>query len=219
LFDPTGESVEVSAFVAPAFRRQGVFRALLAEARQKWAGIDRPWLLVVDREEADGVAVARHRGSLEFTETTLALNQTRRPAFRGLPEGLTLMKADASDADQAARVLSGGDQEALPGVRDFVLGVIADPDRSLYLLKEGERTVATLGLNRHEDLRWLFALAVDPSRHRRGWGRALVLAVMELSSYGAREYQLEVNSENDRAAALYRSLGFVDQRVTDYYRL
>jgi len=215
VFDPLGEALEVSAFVAPGHRRRGVFTGLLAEARRVW-GPGRRWLLVVDRE-AEGRGLASRLGTLSFTEYTLVLPAADRPVFPGLEDGLTLVSAAAEHLDSAAGVLqaAGGASDA----RAFLDSVVTDPSRHLLLLQEDGRTVGTAGVHRDGDQAQLFALAIHPSHQGRGRGRALVLAALELNAPGVREFTLEVDTANPRAEGLYRRLGFQDRTATDYYEL
>ena len=56
---------------------------------------------------------------------------------------------------------------------------------------------------------WLEDLYVAPEARREGLGRTLVEAVIDRArERGCRRVELDVNSENTAALALYRSLGF-----------
>ena len=56
---------------------------------------------------------------------------------------------------------------------------------------------------------WLEDLYVAPEARREGLGRTLVEAVIDRArERGCRRVELDVNSENPAAMALYRSLGF-----------
>ncbi|MCC6875200.1 MAG: GNAT family N-acetyltransferase [Sandaracinaceae bacterium] len=58
----------------------------------------------------------------------------------------------------------------------------------------------------------LLALGVHPEHQRRGVGRALMEALIERArSIGLRRLELNVRADNDRARALYRSLGFEEE--------
>jgi GNAT superfamily N-acetyltransferase len=56
---------------------------------------------------------------------------------------------------------------------------------------------------------WLEDLYVQPEARGNGLGRALTQAVIDrAAARGCRRVELDVNSENPAALALYRSLGF-----------
>lgn len=219
VFNPTGQAAEVQAWVEPALRRQGVFSGLWAAARRVWDAPDCRWLFVADRGLAEGRAVGLRFGALAFTEKTLVLETECRPPFPGLPDGLLLAEAGPEDAEAAAGVLARANGEPESGFCDFVLRIAGDPRRSLLLLKRGGVPVAVVGLHRNPPTAGLFALAVDPVFQGRGWGRLVVLAALEQGAAGTEEFELEVDSTNGRAEALYRSLGFTDRKVTDYFEI
>ena len=65
----------------------------------------------------------------------------------------------------------------------------------------------------------IYVLAVDPDVAGRGLGRALLVAgLRRMLARGLSQATLYVDGENDRAIALYRSLGFVDHVVDVQYR-
>lgn len=208
-----GSDAEVQAWVAPEHRRQGVFRSLWDQARRFWEAPGRRWLLVVDRRHPIGATVAGRWGRLTFTESTLVLPAGSRPGFEGLPDGLTLAPVGPDTALAAARVLARANQDE--DHRSFVDRVLGDTQRTLLALHT-DTVVAVGGLHRGPQTT-LFALAVDPDHQGKGWGRALVLALLDVGAPGTEEFLIEVDSTNARAENLYRSVGFVDQTVTDYY--
>ena len=66
-------------------------------------------------------------------------------------------------------------------------------------------------VNRREDEPQgrIFMLGTDPDHRGKGIGRRLLLAgLAHLRSQGVRAVVLTVDSENEAACALYRSLGF-----------
>jgi len=219
VFAPSAEACEVQAWVDPTWRRRGLFSALLADARALWSAPGRRWLLVVDRDEGPGPLVARRRGTWSFTEKTLGLAVADRPPFQGLVDGLALALAGPEDRLGAAEALAAANGEAVGGYLDFLGKVLDDPGRSLAVLRWKGRLVGCLGVHRSGPQTELFALGLVPEVQGRGWGRALVTAVLALQAEGTEEFLLEVDSTNGRAEALYRSLGFTDRTVTDYFEL
>ena len=74
----------------------------------------------------------------------------------------------------------------------------------------GDRLVAFAGLWMMVDEAHVTTISVHPDWRRRGVGRRLMLALLELAvDIGARRMTLEVRPSNAAARALYADLGFV----------
>lgn len=74
----------------------------------------------------------------------------------------------------------------------------------------GDRLVAFAGLWMMVDEAHVTTISVDPDWRRRGVGRRLMLALLELAvDIGARRMTLEVRPSNAAARALYADFGFI----------
>ena len=82
-------------------------------------------------------------------------------------------------------------------------------DDQLLVAVDGEAVVGSVmaGYDGHRG--WLYAVAVDPQRRRRGLGRRLVEAALaRLAERGCVKVNLQVRSGNDAVVGFYRELGF-----------
>ncbi len=89
-------------------------------------------------------------------------------------------------------------------------------DDLLLVAVDGEGLVGSVmaGYDGHRG--WLYAVAVDPRRRRRGLGRRLVEAALaRLGERGCVKVNLQVRSGNDAVVGFYRELGFdVEPRIS-----
>jgi ribosomal protein S18 acetylase RimI-like enzyme len=77
-----------------------------------------------------------------------------------------------------------------------------------------------LSVNRDANEAGIYGFVVDPSWQGLGIGRdALRRACEELNSDGVLRIGLDVAVENDRALALYTSVGFKPVTTEDYFAL
>jgi ribosomal protein S18 acetylase RimI-like enzyme len=77
------------------------------------------------------------------------------------------------------------------------------------LVAVDEAIVGTVMVGHDGHRGWLYYLAVDPARQRRGVGRALVAAAEDwLATRGVPKVHLMVRESNAAVAAFYRRLGY-----------
>jgi ribosomal protein S18 acetylase RimI-like enzyme len=80
--------------------------------------------------------------------------------------------------------------------------------------------VGTLSVSRDGGDAGIYGFVIDPAWQSRGLGRdALRRACEQLRVDGARRIGLDVAVDNDRALALYRSVGFMPVTTEDYFAL
>jgi ribosomal protein S18 acetylase RimI-like enzyme len=209
-------TIEIAGMVDPDARRRGIFGALLDAAVPMCR--DRGYrtaLLIVPRVSAAGRAFAGRRGAAhEHSEHALVL--TGAPPQGATDPQITLRTATAADAPELDALLLRAFGAPGPGV----LRHLADAhSQTLVVLRDGE-VVGTMRIERDGHRAAIYALAIDPPAQGRGMGReALRRACQSLSDEGIDRVRLEVAVENDRALALYTSLGFVQVATEDYFAL
>jgi ribosomal protein S18 acetylase RimI-like enzyme len=88
-------------------------------------------------------------------------------------------------------------------------------DRGVFGAVSAEQLVGLVGLGRETKLKLMhkamvWGLYVAPAGRGRGWGRALLLAALQLArtAPGTRQVNLSVNANNHSAILLYESQGF-----------
>lgn len=83
-------------------------------------------------------------------------------------------------------------------------------DNSTILLGRDNRVIVATVMVGHDGHRgWVYYVAVDPDRQKRGYGRLIMAAAEDwLRRAGAAKLQLLVRRENAQANAFYGSLGF-----------
>jgi ribosomal protein S18 acetylase RimI-like enzyme len=209
-----GSWLELAGMVAPDARRRGIGTALLEAAVPLYAaGRYRQVLLIVPRASLAGRGLAeRHGGALDHSEHALVLSGPLTPA--GQRSELSLRPATPADIPLVARLLEEGFGHPAPDVAHWLT---LPRERTLVVVFEGS-AVGTLRLISDGDGAGVYGFVVDPAWQGRGIGReALRRACDLLRSEGTRDIRLEVAVENDRALALYTSLGFVPVTTEDYY--
>ncbi|MDQ3904168.1 MAG: ribosomal protein S18-alanine N-acetyltransferase [Actinomycetota bacterium] len=113
-----------------------------------------------------------------------------------------MVAADAPRCAELERLLFAGDDPWNPqAFRDALAA-----GHHYLSARDGDSLIGYAGLARVGAQAEVHTLAVDPTHHRRGIGRALLRAVLERAQ-GATVF-LEVRTDNESAIKLYRSEGF-----------
>ena len=77
--------------------------------------------------------------------------------------------------------------------------------------RDGSAIVATAMVGHDGHRGWVYYVAVDPDRRKRGYGRMIMTAVEDwLRQAGIPKLQLLVRRENVKAGAFYQSIGFAE---------
>lgn len=97
--------------------------------------------------------------------------------------------------------------------RDFRMAVNS-PSSAVLLWRDEDLVAATVmvGFDGHRG--WVYYLAVDPDRRRKGLGRQMMEATEAwLRARGAPKIQLMVREDNEEVIAFYEALGLTRQQV------
>lgn len=107
----------------------------------------------------------------------------------------------------AALKVRGDDSTLRPGLSEVIN--LIEPEAGLFVLEDGGEPVATAICVHDSDLAGLFEIATRPAWRGQGFGRRVLLSALKWARLrGARQAWLQVESDNDVACGLYRSLGF-----------
>lgn len=208
---------ELAGMVAPDARCRGIGTALMDAAVQlcRVRSARQP-LLIVPRPSVAGKRMALRRGGvLDHSEHALVLagDPTSGPG----QSVLELRPATGADLPLLARLLEAG--FGTPAPEGLAERLNSPSERTLIIELSGS-PVGTLRLVRDGDDARIYGFVIDPPRQGRGVGRAaLRRACQQLRAEGARRIGLEVDVENDRALALYTSVGFKPVMTEDYFAL
>lgn len=101
-----------------------------------------------------------------------------------------------------------------PPSADFARAVDG-PSSAVLGIRDAGAIIATAMVGHDGHRGWVYYLAVDPARRRRGLGAQLMRAAESwVVAMGGVKLQLMVRADNAAAAGFYRSLGYEQQPVT-----
>jgi ribosomal protein S18 acetylase RimI-like enzyme len=226
-FGGPGAQLEVTGMVHPLYRRQGIFTRLHALAlsefqRRKCADV----LLLCDRISAAGHAFLEKIGSTyKSCEVEMYLQKDAPIDEVYAHHDIILQKAINADAAMIQSINADtwnmpenpsgtGEGPCLPEEEEKC-------GLTIYLGKKDSVTVGKINLQKSESDVWgIYGFAVLPEYRGFGYGRAMLKQSIEkMKASGAKEIMLQVVPENERALNLYKSCGFTETSVMDYFEL
>ena len=207
--------LEWTAAVAPAFRRRGIFKALLQaatdEARRRGAA---ELLGIGYRSESGQAAVQALKLPYVFSEYRMETALAEMPV---LDAGqIRLQRVDVAEVEALVRMTAQifGKQEPL---EKFLVRLAEPESRYFFAGAEGTR-VGQIGVVDKGDGIYIRGVGILPEHRRRGLGRQLLAAVLTLlRAEGQTRFALDVATENPAALSIYKACGFRETTVYDYF--
>lgn len=216
---------EVNGMVHPDYRGQGVFTSIhalvMAEWKRRGSG---DLLLLCDRNSVLGQRFVKGTGAgLSFSEYEMYLTGT--PSAED-PKDIVFRKATNADAAEIARqnkifhgdVHADPQKEAEADVDPVFPEEEASRGVSIFMAEKAGVTVGKVHLQMADGVGGIYGLGVLPAFRRQGFGRAILLmAAKRLREEGACEIMLQVVLDNANALNLYKSCGFSETSMMDYF--
>lgn len=212
-----GETGELTGMVHPLWRRKGVFTRLynLAVEECRRRGFKKV-LLVCDNRSSSGLAFIKSVGAV-YAFSEYEMKNYSNYASVGVDD-VVLRKAKNSDVHEMARqdnIYFGdtGRTIAMPEEEE-------KRDRITYMIELGSAIIGKIRVDFSDDEGFISGFGILPEYRSKGYGRqALRFALYILNQENIHNAALEVSAENKNALNLYKSCGFTESSVTDYYEV
>ncbi len=228
-FGGTGTQLEITGMVHPNYRRKGIFTQLyelaIAECKKRNSS---NILLLCDRQSASGQAFLKRIGAdYKHSEYEMYLEASHSAVSQEVMCGIALRKATNADAREIARqnaiyfsdsvdVTTSDSKES-----DSDLLIPEDEEKrgmTIYLAEIDNHIIGKVHLQINATVSGIYGLGVLPEFRGKGFGRALLLsAVKKLKESQTSAIMLQVAAENATALNLYKSCGFSETSVMDYF--
>lgn len=221
--------LEVNGMVHPEYRNQGVFKKLSELVFDEWKRRNsNNMLLLSDRTSKEGQDFIKNIGAnYHHTEYEMYFRQDKKEIGpSGTSKGtcnLTFRKAKNEEAYEIAKQNAIYFGEEVPDENDKENLIIPEEEEKkgfrIYFAEKDNEIVGKVHIEL-TDKGGIYGLGVLPEHRRNGYAREmLIFAVSTLIEDGAKEVMLQVDSENPNALNLYKSCGFVETSIMDYYEM
>ena len=217
--DEPGQA-EVSLYVLPSYRHQGVANQLLA-----------PFAKVADKYELTEIEYVAElaflnshpdfarRFDYQADEAEIWLAQPAQTFPLEKREGIEVLQGSLDLAEEIAAFQSQAFETPLDVALKYAQESISSGSSLLYILKKDGKVVASVSVDTDFGTNYFFGLAVDQDFQGQGLGSYLLLASMQdLNGRNGQEFQIVVEKQNSRALKLYKKLGFKEMTEVVYLK-
>jgi ribosomal protein S18 acetylase RimI-like enzyme len=214
------DEAEGSGMVHPNYRRQGVFRALVAAAREECRqNKTESLLLVFDHRSDAAIAFANAIGAQhDFSEHSMRLDDSNK--LPQIEQRLDFRKATQDDAPAIAAIVAQDFDADAKQLRQSIAHNMQSSVYQYYIATLGQEPIGTLNVQNLGGDAYIYGFVVRPDQRGRGYGKEILArAIADVVAQRPQPIFLEVETDNDPAFGLYRSFGFEVTTTYDYYRL
>lgn len=201
---------EVSIYVAPSYRCQGIANALLSEFKK----IAKRYQLIKVHYVSETNFLDQHPDfwneySTNLEENEIWLEQDSRQFYLDDVSDIEVALADLSLISDIANFQSQEFGSTLTCAEKYAREAVLDETCRLYVLRKDGRVRASCSVDVSLGTNYLFGLAVEKGYQGQGLGSYLVKYILnDLHKINGRLCQIVVEVVNTGALRLYQRLGF-----------
>ncbi len=214
-----GDALEVNGMVHPEYRNRGIFTKLFSLVNDEWLKRKQlKMLMLSDHNSASGIEFIKNMcGEYDHSEYDMILNMDVKQAE---PHNVKLREAVKNDYEEIARQ----DRIYFEIEKDDVQNIEQKYDDNngsfTYMAEAGNQIIGKVRIEMIDRVGGIYGLGVLPEHRSNGFGReVLISAIKRLKENGAHKIMLQVEVNNKNALSLYKSCGFEENYVMDYYRI
>lgn len=215
-----GNILELNGMTHPEYRKKGLFQRLfqLAVMEAKNGGHKSLLLLSDEKSEAGNRFIRETGASYKTSEFRMKLfekPETDSLQFALNPD-ITLKTADKSDLKEIAR------QNALHfNTTEETEALLLDESmlqEGMYMVQLNGETIGKISVEYDENSAFIYGFGILPEYRRKGYGKTAFQALLHIiKGKGPFDILLDVESKNRNALNLYKSFGFEEMSVMNYY--
>lgn len=213
-----GDTLEVNGMVHPDYRRKGVFTKLFTLVNDEWnKRIKKSILLLSDSNSIAGINFIKRTCDIyDHSEYEMFLKKDFDQ--KQIISDLKLRNATIHDSKEIAwqnSIYFGieyhGESFPMPelGEQSFI-----------YMAILNDIIIGKVHVEINNGIGGIYGLGVLPEYRSKGYGRQiLIMAIGKLKEKDSKEIMLQVEIKNKNALNLYKSCGFEETSIMDYYRI
>ena len=211
---------EVSLYVLPSYRRQGVANQLLAAFSKVADKYDLTEIeYVAEQAFLNAHPDFARRFDYQEDEAEIWLAQSAQTFPLDKREGIEVLQGSLDLVEEIAAFQSQVFNTPLDVALKYAREAVSSGSSLLYILKKDGRVVASVSVDTDFGTNYFFGLAVNQDFQGQGLGSYLLLASMQdLNERNGQDFQIVVEKQNTQALKLYKKLGFKEMTEVVYLK-
>ncbi|HOG63788.1 MAG TPA: GNAT family N-acetyltransferase [Sedimentibacter sp.] len=206
-----GDEIEINGMVHPDYRGRGIFTRLFSLVKDEFYKRDnKAMLLLSDNNSIAGINFIKNiTDDYDHSEYDMYLDMdvVHNLSF----DNLIFRKAVYEEVNKITKenfeFFNANDIEEISS-------------GSTYIIETGNEIIGKVRLEIIDDIGGIYGLEILPDYRGKGFGRELLIqSINKLKEYKVKTVNLQVETENRNALNLYKSCGFKENYIMDYYRL
>lgn len=220
-----GNVAEINGMTNPKWRRKGILKKLFQLAvdeckRRKFDDI----LLITDGNSESGKEFIKAAGGIYKVSEYRMKKSSADINYEQLND-VSLRKASKDDMREIARqnILffdeKENDSENSNDEADNLEEVEVLENQIIYMIELKGQTIGKIQVEYNDDSAFIFGFGILSECRRNGYGKSALMKLLKIiAEKDIEDVQLDVASENKTALNLYKSCGFEEKSVMDYYQ-
>lgn len=212
-----GNAAEISGMVHPQYRRKGIFTKLCKMAIEESKNRNfNKILLLCDEQSSKAIEFIKTiGGSYSFSEC--GMKRTCRDINENNKD-ISLRKATNEDVKEIKKlntVLFGDVKN-----EEILLENEERNNIITYLIELDKKVIGKIKVEREEKSAFVSGFGIYPEFRSKGYGRQALTETLDIINKGhIYDIGLDVAIENKKALNLYKSCGFEEQSLMNYYEI
>lgn len=205
---------EITGMTHPHWRRKGIFRKLfnLAIEECKKRSFSKILLLSDDNSTSGKNFIKAIGGNYDFSEYMMKLSKKIHFHSTNI---LCLRKAENKDAEEIVRQdkIYFNDEKEIEA-----FSVMEENIDDTYMIEVKNNIIGKIRIEYSEDSAYIYGFGILPDFRGKGYGKeALKKSLCLISEKNITDIGLDVECKNSNALNLYKSCGFEEKSVMNYY--
>lgn len=213
-----GNALEVNGMVHPDYRNKGIFTRLYKLVIDEWKKRkQQEMLLLCDNKSEFGLKfINKVCNTYDHSEYDMILDMENIPKIK--LNTVSLRNAEIIDCTTVAKMDSIFFNMDVEEDDEYIIGNIEN--KTTFIASENNIEIGKVRIELIDAVGGIYGLGIIPEYRGRGFGRELLLkSVLKLIAMGAKKIMLQVEINNKNALNLYKSCGFKENYVMEYYKL